>query len=383
MDVADGKADRPVGSEIELVNLTRSFGEVTAVKRVSLKVTAGEFLTLLGPSGSGKTTLLMMIAGFVTPSEGDVQFDGKSVIALPPYRRNLGVVFQNYALFPHLSVFENIAFPLRLRHLAKTTITREVTRVLEIVGLPRFEERLPHQLSGGQQQRVALARALVFNPSALLMDEPLGALDKKLRIYMQDEIRRIQQRLKITTIYVTHDQDEAMIMSDRIAVLNEGLLQQVASPQDLHARPANAFIADFLGGANFLRARLTTSESGTFVAVTQKGLRVVGNAATAVGIGSEVLLLLRPEGILILSSEEVADNTSNGVVEDVVFLGSMIRCLVRLEGGDILSVIGTSPMLAKKAKLKGRVKVGWSADNVSLVPESPEQTEGSSRLFSA
>lgn len=374
--------DHFVGSEIELANLSRSFGQVTAVSGISLKIKAGEFLTLLGPSGSGKTTVLMMIAGFVTPSQGDIHFDGKSVIAVAPHKRNLGVVFQHYALFPHLSVFENIAFPLRLRRLPKPVMEREVTRVLELVGLPNLEGRRPHQLSGGQQQRVALARALVFRPSALLMDEPLGALDKKLRVHMQDEIKRIQQRLKITTIYVTHDQDEAMTMSDRIAVLNEGRLQQVASPAELHARPANAFIADFLGGANFLRATLTGLEGDTFVAVTRRGLRLTGRRPAVASVGTELLLLLRPEAILALSSGESADNNSDGVVEDVVFLGSMIRCLVRLESGDMVSVVGTSPMLVGKAKVGERVRVGWNVDNLSVVPEGPEEKRAASRFSS-
>ena len=235
------------GASVSLAGLEKRYDRVNAVAGVSLDIRSGEFLTLLGPSGSGKTTTLMMIAGFETPTAGDIAIDGKSVVGMPPYRRNIGMVFQNYALFPHLTVAENIGFPLKQRGVAKAERAKLVGEALELVHLPGYGERYPRQLSGGQQQRVALARAIVFQPRLLLMDEPLGALDKQLRENLQLEMRRLHADLGITFIYVTHDQEEALTMSDRIAVMNEGLVAQVGSPEDLYDRPCNRFVANFIG----------------------------------------------------------------------------------------------------------------------------------------
>src|SRR6266567_8624280 len=233
-------------------DLSKSYGPATAVSGVSINVRAGEFLSLLGPSGSGKTTLLMMIAGFEAPTAGAIHIDDRDITELAPNKRNIGMVFQRYALFPHMSVADNIAFPLRMRRTPKAEIRRRVEAALALVQLEEYGGRLPSQLSGGQQQRIAVARALVFEPPVLLMDEPLGALDKNLREQMQIEIKRIQQSLGVTVIYVTHDQEEALTMSDRIAVMRNGCLEQIGSPTELYDNPATSFVADFVGKTNFL-----------------------------------------------------------------------------------------------------------------------------------
>src|SRR5580698_4772396 len=254
------------GAAVVLSGLEKRYDNVGAVRGVSLDIRSGEFLTLLGPSGSGKTTTLMMIAGFEVPSAGDIAIDGRSVVALPPHKRNIGMVFQNYALFPHLTVAENIGFPLKQRGVDRATRARKVAESLELVRLPGYQARTPRQLSGGQQQRVALARAIVFRPRLLLMDEPLGALDKQLRESLQLEMRRLHADLGITFIYVTHDQEEALTMSDRIAVMNEGRIAQVGTPEDLYDRPCDQFVASFIGESNFLPCVVRGFEDGMVVA---------------------------------------------------------------------------------------------------------------------
>src|SRR4051794_16533896 len=240
------------GLPLRLDRLNKRFGDFVAVDEISLEIAGGEFLTLLGPSGSGKTTTLMMIAGFTEPSSGHIRLGDRPIDALPSYRRGFGMVFQNYALFPHMTAAENIGFPLKMRGVSSNDRARRVAGALEMVRLPDFGARYPNQLSGGQQQRVALARALVYNPPVLLMDEPLGALDKKLREEMQLEIKRIQKELGITAIYVTHDQEEALVMSDRIAVMNHGEIEQVDGPSRIYEHPATRFVADFIGESNII-----------------------------------------------------------------------------------------------------------------------------------
>jgi ABC-type Fe3+/spermidine/putrescine transport system ATPase subunit len=254
--------DRVTGASVSLVELEKRFDTVGAVRGVSLEIQSGEFLTLLGPSGSGKTTTLMMIAGFKQPTAGDIAIDGSSVVAIPPYRRNIGMVFQNYALFPHLTVAENIGFPLKQRGVDRADRSRQVAESLAMVRLSGYEGRYPRQLSGGQQQRVALARAMVFRPRLLLMDEPLGALDKQLRESLQIEIRRLHAELGITFVYVTHDQEEALTMSDRIAVMNEGVVAQLGAPEELYNRPISRFVASFIGESNFLPGIVSRDRAG-------------------------------------------------------------------------------------------------------------------------
>ena len=276
-------------ADLEVEGLVKRFGEVVALDGVSLDIASGELLTILGPSGSGKTTLLKVVAGFETPDAGTVQVDGADITAMPPARRDIGMVFQNYALFPHLTVERNVAFPLEMRNVPRPEIERRVGEALGLVELQGYGQRLPRQLSGGQQQRVALARAIVFNPRLLLLDEPFGALDRKLRETMQLEVRRLQRRLGLTTIFITHDQEEALVLSDRIAVMNKGAIQQVASTTEIYERPANDFVADFVGESNIFHGTVTEVGSVTL----EVGRRLL--IANPAPVGTRVGVLMRPE----------------------------------------------------------------------------------------
>lgn len=301
---------------IALRVLTKLYGDQTVVDQVSAEVDAGQFFSLLGPSGSGKTSTLMMLAGFSTPSAGSIMLDGVDITHLSPQERGLGMVFQNYALFPHLSVHENVAFPLQVRKMRKPEIAERVKWALDVVRLGEFASRLPRSLSGGQQQRVALARAIVFHPRVVLMDEPLGALDKNLRYHMQVELKEIQQRLNMTVVYVTHDQEEAMNMSDQIAIMNRGRIEQVGTPREVYENPKTAFVARFLGEAN-----------------------LIGPGAQISGAKTGELLFVRPERVR-LSRERVAEAGAvqlRGRVERVSFLGSLVRYTVALGDGATVS----------------------------------------------
>ncbi len=357
------------GASVSLTELEKKYDRVTAVERVSLDIQSGEFLTLLGPSGSGKTTTLMMIAGFESPSAGDIAIDGASVVAMPPYRRNIGMVFQNYALFPHLTVEENIGFPLKQRGVAKAERARLVGEALELVRLPGYGARYPRQLSGGQQQRVALARAIVFQPRLLLMDEPLGALDKQLRENLQLEMRRLHADLGITFIYVTHDQEEALTMSDRIAVMNEGKVVQVGRPEDLYDRPSNRFVASFIGESNFLPAVVRGVEDDIVVAECD-GVLIRAMAPTRPSSGARVTLTTRPERL------HFADRPLNGsaslnrlsvVVTEAVFAGE--RCRYLLKAGDGTSIVLKEPSSAaiRRRAVGERAEIAWSVADTILV----------------
>jgi ABC-type Fe3+/spermidine/putrescine transport system ATPase subunit len=316
---------------VELEHIGKRFGEFVAVDDFSLQVAEGELLVLLGPSGCGKTTTLRVIAGFAEASSGAVRIHGRDVTQEPPYRRNVGVVFQNYALFPHLSVFENVAFGLRRRHEAESEIARRTERALALVKLDALAQRMPRQLSGGQQQRVALARALVIEPDVLLLDEPLSNLDAKLRHDVRQEMRRLQQLLKITTIMVTHDQAGAMAMGDRLVVMNAGRIQQIGSPQDLYRRPSNHFVASFIGQANFLEGRLDGDGS---VFVTRSGISIACTPS-ARGAGS---LMIRPEAIEVLSAPTTGPNVLEATVQVVTYLGSTSELVLRLASEETVLV---------------------------------------------
>jgi ABC-type Fe3+/spermidine/putrescine transport system ATPase subunit len=291
--------------DVAVVGVTKRFGEVTAVQDLSLDVAHGEFLTLLGPSGCGKTTTLNMIAGFLRPDDGQVLLGGRRVDHLPPYRRDTAMVFQQYALFPHMSVAENIAFGLQMRKVPKGEIGRRVRRALEIVHLPELGERRPSQLSGGQQQRVALARAIVVEPTVLLLDEPLSNLDLKLRENLRLEIKRVQRELGITTIYVTHDQGEALVMSDRIAVMNQGVVEQLGPPAEIYEEPRTAFVAEFIGTSNFLRGRLDGVGDGTASIVLADGARLQARRRPDGPTDGEVLVMVRPEHLALGDEADV------------------------------------------------------------------------------
>src|SRR5438067_5193414 len=289
--------------DVELIEVTRRFGEVVAVRGVSLAVQRGEFLTLLGPSGCGKTTSLNMIAGFLRPDEGQILLGGRRVEHLPPYRRDTAMVFQQYALFPHMSVAENVAFGLQMQKVPKAEIAGRVTRALETVRLPGLGDRRPSQLSGGQQQRVALARAIVTEPTVLLLDEPLSNLDLKLRESLRLEIKSIQREVGITAIYVTHDQGEALVMSDRIAVMNQGRIEQLGPPTEIYEQPRSAFVAEFIGTSNFLRGHLAASENGLARVALPDGTEILARADGDRPPGEEALVMIRPEHLTLKPSE--------------------------------------------------------------------------------
>ena len=319
---------------IELIDVSKRFAGQEAVQAVNLAIAQGEFFSLLGPSGCGKTTTLRMIAGFEQPSQGVIRLLGEAIHDTPPHRRNINMVFQNYALFPHLSVFENIAFGLKARHVPQTEIRRRVVESLDMVRLPGLEDRKPAQLSGGQQQRVALARALVNRPAVLLLDEPLGALDQKLRKEMQLELKRLQREVGITFVYVTHDQEEALTMSDRIAVMNQGRVLQMAEPRQIYDYPATRFVADFIGTTNFIDGRVISIESGmATVELDGLGTACVPDQAGLVA-GQPVTLAIRPERLRLAASPSLDQaNHLAGVLEEVIFVGNDTQYLLRFEDG--------------------------------------------------
>jgi spermidine/putrescine ABC transporter ATP-binding subunit len=353
-------------AKVSLKNLGKRFGDVVAVDRVTLEVYEGEFLTLLGPSGSGKTTTLMMIAGFEFPTEGEISIGGRDISGVPPSKRNIGMVFQNYALFPHMTVYDNIAFPLKMRKYNKTLISERVRAVLEKVKLPGFERRYPKQLSGGQQQRVALARALVFDPPVLLMDEPLGALDKKLREYMQIEIKNIQRDLKITTVYVTHDQAEALTMSNRIAVFNEGRVEQIGPPEEIYDRPANKFVADFIGETNFLEGSITGTADNGYHFKSVGGCEFL-LAKKDIPIGSKVTIAIRPEKIAVLTERVRGFNHLEGIVEEVIYVGETRRYRIRLNDNESIFVKQQTYFETRSVKRSDRVLIGWPIHGTQIL----------------
>jgi spermidine/putrescine ABC transporter ATP-binding subunit len=348
---------------------------VTALAGVDLAIRPGELLTLLGPSGSGKTTLLKVVAGFEPPDKGRVMLGGRDITALTPAKRNIGMVFQHYALFPHMSAAENIAFPLAMRGLARHSIQQKVASALALVGLSGYGERRPRQLSGGQQQRVALARAIVFDPALLLLDEPFGALDRKLRAQMQAEVKGLQRRLGVTTLFVTHDQEEALVLSDRIAVMNEGRIAQIGTAEDLYRRPASRFVAEFVGEANLFRGRAGVISGPPHARTVEVKLETGGEMRAtlapgdrSVHYGADLALVVRPERPRALGPGEVAENRAAGTVVEATYLGETIRYRLALErGGEIVL-----RWPAERARIAPgtRLELGWSAGDMTAVPWS-------------
>ena len=311
---------------IRFDRVTKSYGALTVIKDLDLDIARGEFVSLLGPSGSGKTTLLMMLAGFEDPSAGSVSVGGDRVDQLPPHKRNMGVVFQNYALFPHMSVADNVAFPLEMRGVPRAEREARVDKALDMVQLKALKGRKPSQLSGGQQQRVALARALVFEPGVVLMDEPLGALDKQLREQMQLDIRALHKRLGLTIVFVTHDQSEALTMSDRIAVFNHGRIEQIGSPTDIYDRPATRFVAEFIGETNLLDGVVEKIEGARAVVATPQGLRLLVEAGADMQTGDKATVSLRPEKIHLGREASASDGANFATkVVDAVYHGDHFR----------------------------------------------------------
>ncbi|MHB1834396.1 MAG: ABC transporter ATP-binding protein, partial [Solirubrobacteraceae bacterium] len=316
------------GGHVKLQSLTKRFGEVTAVDDIELEIEAGEFFSLLGPSGCGKTTTLRMVAGFEPPTSGSILLDGVDVAHLAPNRRNVNTVFQSYALFPFLTVAENVGFGLKYRSVPKNEVSKRVSEALELVQLGGYEKRRPNQLSGGQQQRVALARAIVLRPAVLLLDEPLGALDAKLRRTLQVELNALQKQVGITFLYVTHDQEEALTMSDRLAVMSHGKIAQLGSPEQVYSEPADAYVADFLGVSNLMDA--TVEPSGGGPCRIRLGDFVLGAEAGDLGATGKVKVAIRPERIHVHAQDQTGANRMPGMVERLVFLGSTTQIFLRL-----------------------------------------------------
>ncbi len=341
-------------------------GEVTAVADASLQIEEGEFVTLLGPSGCGKTTMLRMIAGFEFPTAGDIRLDGRAINDLPPHRRDMSMVFQSYAIFPHLTVFENIAYGLRVKRMARAEIEARVERVLGLVEMAGFGSRRPEQLSGGQQQRVALARALVMEPKVLLLDEPLSNLDAKLREQMRTEIRRIQHQIGITSVYVTHDQTEAMTMSDRIVVMNHGRIEQVGGPQEIYRRPRNRFVADFIGRANFVPGVARGAADNGRVSVEALGstLSVIA-PDVAIPAGQPVTLVIRPEMALI--NPESGSHVT-GTVRRAAYMGSMVEYEVEIAGQQ-LTLVEHDPRRTTIHDEGEQVQVRFLDDCLYVIPD--------------
>ena len=338
-------------------------GKVLVVKDLQLDIAEGEFITMLGPSGSGKTTCLMMLAGFETPTHGEILLDGNIISNIPPHKRGIGMVFQNYALFPHMTVYENLAFPLRVRKVEKDEIDKKVDKALSMVSLNGFETRMPAQLSGGQQQRVAVARALVFDPAVVLMDEPLGALDKKLREQMQYEIKHIHENIGITVVYVTHDQSEALTMSNRIAVFNDGKIQQISTPDVLYEKPDNSFVAQFIGENNQIRGKVKSVNGKNCVVVTESGDEIVSLKINVNAVGETSLLSLRPERVWVNANQKGYENTFEAKVEELIYLGDHVRTRVNVCGNN--QFIVKIPNSSDHSDLKegALVKLSWKAED--------------------
>ncbi len=367
----DHRGNEPSGSStalpITIRGLTKKYGKLYALNSVDLEVKSGEFLTLLGPSGSGKTTLLMAIAGFNRPDAGSICFAEKEMILTPPHRRDVGMVFQSYALFPHMSVAENVAFPLKLRSVSPQERVQRVAEALATVQLSEFGEREIDQLSGGQRQRVALARAFVFRPRILLMDEPLSALDKKLREQMQIELKHLHEKLGVTTVYVTHDQREALTMSDRIAVINDGEIAQIDTPEAIYNHPENAFVADFIGESTMLP--LSASDSGQLL-FKSKIIADKPQTETA----KNWSLVIRPERLFVISENQSNQDsiiTFEGEVEESVFQGETAFALISIDDGYRLSVrFGTSAHSKDNILRPGeKISVGLHRQDVVIIPQ--------------
>ncbi|MBU6958852.1 ABC transporter ATP-binding protein [Pseudomonas sp. CVAP len=362
--------DKPL---VSLRNLNKHYGDFAAVDNISLDIKDGEFLTFLGSSGSGKSTTLSMLAGFETPSSGEILVNGQSLVNVPPHKRDIGMVFQRYSLFPHLSVRDNIGFPLAIRKLAASERERRVDAMLKLVQLEQFAHRRPSQLSGGQQQRVAIARALVYEPRILLMDEPLGALDKKLREDLQDELRQLHRRLGITIVYVTHDQEEAMRLSQRIAIFSHGKIVGLGSGYDLYQNPPNAFVASFLGNSNFLKLKAQGNAAASF-----EGQSLSIRLTAGLKTDQDVLLMVRPEKAQALSVQQATQeplaagwNEVSATVGEVLFLGESQTCTVMTAGGTSMTVKALSAA-GMPLKTGDPVRVRWATADACVYTEWTE-----------
>ena len=365
----------PAGKALELQGLTKIYGSETVVDRFETRIEAGEFFSLLGPSGSGKTTTLLMGAGLAPTDAGRLLVDGADRAAVPPERRGFGMVFQNYAIFPHMDVFENVAFPLRARGMSKALVRERVASALDLVRLGHLSDRYARQLSGGQQQRVAIARAIVFQPPVVLMDEPLGALDKNLRYDLQVEIKEIQRRLGMTILYVTHDQEEAMNLSDRVAIMSRGRVEQIGAPRDVYERPANAFTARFLGEANLLPGTVVTAGPGRIAFQLRDGTLLHADEPSTCRAGGDGQLFVRPEKLTLHPAADPPRdgvNRLSGTVRRASFLGNIVRYAVETGSGTLVTADAPNVAAHHHPEPGERVALAWSpADTVILPPDAP------------
>jgi putative spermidine/putrescine transport system ATP-binding protein len=359
---------------VRLENINKRYGRVIAADNVCLDIYESEFVTLLGPSGSGKSTVLMTLAGFVKADSGRIFVKGKDISQIPPYRRDMGLVFQNYALFPHMTVFDNIAYPLKMRRVQRAQIRDSVRRVLDLVKLFNMDERHPAQLSGGQQQRVAVARALVFEPSILLMDEPLGALDKKLRDQMQLELKNLQQKLGITVLYVTHDQGEALSMSTKIVIMKDGRIEQVGTGLEIYEHPTDNFVCDFLGEVNSFKARVERIESDRIHVASA----ILGNLHAklrhrAFKPDQEIFFTIRPEKIFLMRTDDESQGGPEGTVEDIIYLGDITKYYIRLahcpdDPNSGRALVHVQNRITNQTFTRGdRVRITWNEEDAMVV----------------
>ncbi|MDA7576420.1 ABC transporter ATP-binding protein [Candidatus Pelagibacter sp.] len=355
---------------VRFQNVDKSYdGKQLVVKGLNLDIAEGEFVTMLGPSGSGKTTCLMMLAGFETATNGEIYLDNNIISDIPPHKRGIGMVFQNYALFPHMTVYENLAFPLKVRKIPKDEADKKIDRALSMVSLQGFESRMPMQLSGGQQQRVAVARSLVFDPKLVLMDEPLGALDKNLRESMQYEIKHIHESIGVTVVYVTHDQTEALTMSNRIAVFNDGKVQQLSSPDELYERPVNSFVAGFIGENNTFDGEVIGTSSDKCKVKLNSGAEILANPIVVKAKGEKTKVSLRPERAII-DSESAMDNNHKGKVQEVIYHGDHTRLRLDILGNKEFILKVPNSTNRTDIKIGKEINIGWnSVDCRALDPK--------------
>ena len=357
---SDPSIDTMGNAHVRFKDVQKSYdGETLVVKNLNLDIQKGEFVTMLGPSGSGKTTTLMMLAGFETATHGEIFLNGTPINNTPPNKRGIGMVFQNYALFPHMTVNENLAFPLQVRGMDRATIAAKVARALGMVSLSQFGARKPAQLSGGQQQRVAVARALVFEPEIVLMDEPLGALDKQLREQMQYEIKTLTHNLGVTVVYVTHDQAEALTMSDRIAVFNDGVIQQLSTPAELYESPINSFVAQFIGENNRLPGKVTGAVNGVCQVSLVDGTRIEAVPVGISGTGDATMLSIRPERVEVDPVSPEYTNRIKGTVSDIIYLGDHLRAVLTAGGCDDFVVKAPNRDGQRRLEKGQSVTLGW------------------------
>ncbi|PMS36831.1 putative spermidine/putrescine transport system ATP-binding protein [Trinickia symbiotica] len=368
-----GNAERVDADHVVFSQVEKSYdGSTHVVKSLSLSVRRGEFLTLLGPSGSGKTTTLMMLAGFEAPTAGTISIGGVDLTTTPPHKRGIGMVFQNYALFPHMSIADNVAFPLVARKMSKSEIGERVTRALQMVKMQNYASRRPAQLSGGQQQRIALARALVFEPTLVLMDEPLGALDKQLREHMQTEIKHLHKMLGVTVVYVTHDQDEALAMSDRVAIFNNGAIEQIGPPTEIYESPNTEFVSRFVGDNNLLEGVVDecyASDSGNYRAkITHGACRFEALASKPLVAGTRVTLVLRPERVSLAGQDGALENQVSSQIVESTYFGDHVRLTCRIPGGNEITVKLANTSSLGSLQAGQTLPIGWrSADSRALL----------------